>query len=164
MKACTLCKVEKDESEFYVRNKETGLLRRECKACIKERDKINRDPEANKAACSQYYNTHRAEVAQYNREQAALKKTYIAEVKKAPCTDCHRCFPDYVMDFDHVPGRGQKVTGVSRMILGTYSLESVKAEVAKCDLVCSNCHRIRTHDREWTRDFKAHHPRKEAAV
>jgi hypothetical protein len=57
-----------------------------------------------------------------------------------PCKDCGRFYPHYVMDFDHL---GNKVMNVSRMI--GYKRERIEQEIAKCDLVCSNCHRIRTH-------------------
>jgi hypothetical protein len=45
------------------------------------------------------------------------------------------------MDFDHRPGE-EKLFNVSRFCVA--SMQLVLAEVAKCDLVCSNCHRIRT--------------------
>jgi len=48
------------------------------------------------------------------------------------------------MDFDHV--RGNKITEVSAL-LGFASLERLQLEIAKCDLVCANCHRVRTRKR-----------------
>lgn len=67
----------------------------------------------------------------------------INALKAAPCTDCHACFHHAAMDFDHV--RGEKYKVVSAM--WSYSWERVLAEVAKCDLVCANCHRLRTQGR-----------------
>lgn len=53
------------------------------------------------------------------------------------------------MDFDHV--RGKKVKSLSNLaISGTEA--QVLAEIAKCDLVCANCHRHRTHLRRVPRD------------
>ncbi len=46
------------------------------------------------------------------------------------------------MDFDHVQP-GQKRYTVSRMI-GRAGTATIMAEVAKCDIVCANCHRDRT--------------------
>lgn len=158
VKACRICKLQKDETEFYLR-KDTGnpnLRRRTCKQCLAERNRLNLEAdggEANRLKCQAYYNAHRQETAEYNHEQVVLKRRMIADAKAKPCTDCGREYPHYVMDFDHVPGRGQKVAGVSRMVNGSYSVASVEAEIKKCDLVCSNCHRIRTHRREYTRDF-----------
>lgn len=60
-----------------------------------------------------------------------------------PCDDCHKFFPSYVMQFDHV--RGRKLHNISDM--GRYSLDSLEAELSKCDIVCSNCHAVRTYFR-----------------
>jgi lysyl-tRNA synthetase class I len=48
------------------------------------------------------------------------------------------------MDFDHVRGRKQK--NVMELI-PTLSKKKIDEEIAKCEIVCSNCHRIRTHRR-----------------
>ena len=48
------------------------------------------------------------------------------------------------MDFDHRPGEVKKhqLGGMTKTV---YSWAVIEAEIAKCDLVCANCHRIRTH-------------------
>ena len=66
----------------------------------------------------------------------------IREAKSAPCSDCGVSYPYYVMDFDHV--RGQKAFTIGRGI-NSASVEQVRAEIEKCDIVCANCHRIREH-------------------
>jgi hypothetical protein len=66
------------------------------------------------------------------------------EQKAGPCHDCGGKFPPCVMDFDHV--RGVKHRSVSLMRLNAFA--AILAEIAKCDLVCANCHRIRTYDRK----------------
>jgi len=49
------------------------------------------------------------------------------------------------MDFDHIPGRGAKIGCLSRMAhSGRFSVAELKREMAKCDVVCACCHRIRT--------------------
>lgn len=59
-----------------------------------------------------------------------------------PCSDCGE--QDIrVLEFDHVE---EKLKSVSIMRRG-YSLESVMEEIAKCEVVCANCHRIRTSER-----------------
>lgn len=50
------------------------------------------------------------------------------------------------MDFDHRPGK-DKVQKVSTMFAAGWNLDVILAEISKCDLVCANCHRIRTRDR-----------------
>ncbi len=49
------------------------------------------------------------------------------------------------MDFDHV--RGQKHKNVAELI-STLSKKKIDEEIAKCEIVCSNCHRVRTHNRK----------------
>jgi len=67
--------------------------------------------------------------------------------KNVPCADCGNRYPYYVMDFDHRPGEKKcfnlaNVAGQTRI-----SMARLKAEIAKCDVVCANCHRIRTYER-----------------
>jgi hypothetical protein len=77
------------------------------------------------------------------RTQAKLQR--LAEYhKNKPCTDCRKLYPSCVMDFDHV--RGEKVAKVSRLVqMGSEKL--LLDEIAKCEVVCANCHRMRTHNR-----------------
>lgn len=59
--------------------------------------------------------------------------------------DCGKSYPWYVMDFDH-RDPSKKVDGIARMVLNC-SRDKLIKELKKCDLVCANCHRVRTHDR-----------------
>jgi hypothetical protein len=65
-------------------------------------------------------------------------------LKAGPCTDCGGTFPPECMDFDHV--RGRKQFNVGRYISGR-SWATVLTEIAKCELVCANCHRTRSKNR-----------------
>ena len=69
---------------------------------------------------------------------------FLYPLKSKPCTDCNKSYPPYVMQFDHRPGE-IKSNEVGTM-LGC-SEDKIASEIAKCDLVCANCHAIRT----WTR-------------
>lgn len=66
-------------------------------------------------------------------------------IKSQPCTDCGGTFDPICMDFDHRPGE-IKVADVARLATGG-SEARLYAEIAKCDVVCSNCHRLRTKRR-----------------
>ena len=77
----------------------------------------------------------------YMRTSYRKRKVVTDALKDAPCSDCGGRFPPECMDFDHRPGT-EKFRGVSK--LARYRLEVLLAEVEKCDLVCANCHRIRT--------------------
>lgn len=62
-----------------------------------------------------------------------------------PCADCGGRFHPVAMDFDHVAG--DKTLGISEMVRGRYSWQRIEVEIAKCEIVCSNCHRVRTYER-----------------
>lgn len=84
---------------------------------------------------------NRVKLARQKRKAAA-----VAAMKEAsPCADCGGFFPAVAMDWDHVSG--DKHLRVSLMCKEDYSMERILAEIAKCELVCSNCHRVRTADR-----------------
>lgn len=79
------------------------------------------------------------------KQKAALHR-YLRELKeKTPCLDCKISYPYYVMDFDHV--RGKKHKNVMELV-PTLSKKKIDEELAKCEIVCSNCHRVRTHMRK----------------
>lgn len=74
----------------------------------------------------------------------ALNRETVKAAKSNPCTDCGVEYPSYVMEFDHC--RGQKKYTISTQCK-TCSIFTLLAEIAKCDLVCSNCHKEREHQR-----------------
>lgn len=76
--------------------------------------------------------------------QRARNLAHVVAAKDKPCLDCGNRYPHYVMDFDHV--RGEKIGDVSALMRNA-SIAKIDAEIAKCDLVCSNCHRERTWER-----------------
>ena len=72
---------------------------------------------------------------------------WLRDIKEGtPCTDCGLWYPHYVMDFDHLP-QFTKDIGISVAVALRWSREKIEAEIAKCEVVCANCHRIRTHER-----------------
>jgi len=62
--------------------------------------------------------------------------------KGIPCMDCGETFPTYVMQWDHLPGH-VKVDEIGSMV-GSRSRDFILAEIEKCELVCANCHVMRT--------------------
>ena len=80
--------------------------------------------------------------------KAGERRAWQTATKSVPCTDCGVAYPPYVMQFDHVPNRGPKLFNISEAVRdGTWTVEQVKAEAEKCDIVCANCHAVRTHTR-----------------
>lgn len=80
----------------------------------------------------------------YERELEKKRKQAIRDYKEShPCVDCGVQYHYCVMQFDHI--RGVKKFEISQS--KKRSLKVVAEEIAKCDLVCANCHAIRTHTR-----------------
>lgn len=98
-------------------------------------------PEAYRSATLRHYYRHRVATLAKAKQRRDANQAYVNRVKSVPCADCRRRYPPYVMDFDHVRGRKMFQIGGSLHL----SLKRIKAEVAKCDVVCANCHRERTH-------------------
>jgi hypothetical protein len=76
---------------------------------------------------------------QNNKER---KKAVVRKIKESmPCADCNNYYPYYVMQFDHYDG--DKTGNISDLI-HNHSIEQALEEIAKCVLVCANCHAHRT--------------------
>ena len=71
---------------------------------------------------------------------------WMVELKSKPCHDCGGVFEVCCMDFDHRDGT-KKTYNLGSMFAHHYGRELIEQELAKCDLVCSNCHRVRTRNR-----------------
>lgn len=74
----------------------------------------------------------------------------IQDAKSVPCADCKVSYPTYVMQFDHLDAAAKEFNiGV---IGPTAGRSRLLAEIAKCDVVCANCHAERTHQRRQLRE------------
>jgi 5-methylcytosine-specific restriction endonuclease McrA len=81
-------------------------------------------------------------VSKYKRDMYQKIQKAIREAKlDKPCMDCGNIFPPCAMDFDHVHGKKKFNVGLAK------NLRQLAEEIAKCELVCANCHRIRTFTR-----------------
>jgi hypothetical protein len=89
----------------------------------------------------------KANVAKVNVRIRERNKAYVDDIKSTTaCTDCNRIYPPYIMQFDHVAG--EKRGAVANLVREGVSLETLQAEIDKCELVCGNCHTERTHSRK----------------
>lgn len=57
------------------------------------------------------------------------------------CVDCGYNAHSEALDFDHLPGKGKRLC-ISAM--RSLSMSIILSEVEKCEIVCANCHRVRT--------------------
>lgn len=109
--------------------------------------------------CFKCQKKHRAYINEYMRgyragqahtrgtEQTLNRKRRAIQLLGGACQDCG-FKTDFlaVYDFDHREP-SEKEFEVSRLCR-TASWERIEKELAKCDLVCANCHRIRTSKRQ----------------
>lgn len=108
-----------------------------------------KDKEKQQEALKRYYQENKELITKKQRDRRTKKRKFIQGSKKGKkCTDCGIAYPFYMMDYDHA--RGKKIINLAKMYK-THSLEDIKKEIEKCDLVCANCHRHRT----WKRSIKA---------
>ena len=82
------------------------------------------------------------------RQRRSVIRSYINLYKQERgCMDCKEMYPYWMLEFDHLSDKKFNISGYRKK---TNSLETIKAEIAKCEVVCSNCHRIRTFARNIT--------------
>lgn len=131
-KSCTKCNKEKRTECFSKNRSKKDGLNSHCKDCH-----------------SVYIRAHYQKNKKYYKERIAAKKNenkkqnlkLIRGLKEqTPCADCGKKYPYYVMDFDHI--NGQKKDVVSKLTKSSPKI--VLAEIKKCEIVCANCHRMRT--------------------
>jgi 5-methylcytosine-specific restriction endonuclease McrA len=132
MKNCTLCQTQKDLSQFNKKSSNKDGLQNVCRECNAKRSK-------------QYYAENREKHLKIIRKRSnkviANNQKYIVEyLQNNPCVDCKE-FDIIVLEFDH---QRDKNKNISSLVSEGYSLDTVKKEIEKCEVVCANCHRRRT--------------------
>ena len=116
---CHRCHVERPLDMFYLDTESRGRGRRPCRICIREKNAAN----------------------------YAEQRAHVAAIKLASgCVDCGiKSEWPQIYDFDHRPGETKGAT--IALLIRTSTIAAIDAEIAKCDIVCANCHRIRTAQR-----------------
>ena len=105
----------------------------------------HRDRERQREAERRWYAANKASVAAKKDRKRARLRRLVQEAKSCPCADCGVTYPYYVMDFDHRDGT-EKAMIVSKLV-NFGATQRLLDEMAKCDVVCANCHR----ERSWRR-------------
>jgi len=86
----------------------------------------------------------RNNISKYNAYYSG-RISILRSAKDIPCMDCNTSYPHYVMQFDHRDAANKRFNlGGSWSMYGT---KSILTEIAKCDVVCANCHAARTWKR-----------------
>ena len=92
---------------------------------------------------------HKDTLRNYKKKFRLRNKLLVLEyLRRHPCVDCGQANP-IVLDFDH---QGKKREDISSMIWSQTSWKAIEKEIARCDVRCANCHRIKTaRERGWFR-------------
>lgn len=138
MKICTKCGIEKSETEFFIRNKQTGRLHAQCKSCYK----IHRGT---------FYASHYAKYrelyisrAKARREilRAEFRANMLSYIADKSCVDCGES-DIRVLELDHLDPTTKKFS-ISQAVKLGYAWVDVLEEMKKCRVLCANCHKKRT--------------------
>jgi len=145
-KICTGCAASKPIEEFRMKNKAKGTRGTRCRECRSAYGKRhyaqNRD---------QYL--RRAKRRRTSGRRIAYWSWLMTYLESHPCVDCGETDP-LVLQFDHREG-AVKVDTIGTMV-NRANWNTLLAEIAKCDVRCANCHRLRTAERfswsKWIRE------------
>lgn len=133
LRRCSRCRELKSIYEFALRDLELGLRDYYCRPCRHAYRRGHYD--RNRA---DYIARAMSEMRMKREDALVLVHAYLRE---HPCVDCGAT--DIVtLEFDH-RDPSQKVMEVAAM-LGRRSWSVIAAEIAKCDVLCANCHRKRS--------------------
>lgn len=133
-KRCSCCRLVKPASEFHRDRTRADGLQSYCRDCNNSRAK--RFHAENPDHCRERI-SKRAK-----RLRLANHVRLFRYLLKHPCVDCGEADP-VVLEFDHVTT--DKVANVSALLVKHW--EVIVEEIAKCEVVCANCHRRRTATR-----------------
>ena len=127
---CALCGDNRPLDAFH---RMGNGRQRYCKPCRREWD-------------AAYWQRRRDFRISQQRDRRRELREWVSGIKSStPCSDCDRFFHFAAMTYDHLPGQ-EKRGDISNLIAGGYKSVLV-TEMAKCEVVCANCHAIRTFRR-----------------
>lgn len=129
MKTCYRCYEDKPTKEMQVRK---GKVLGVCKGCY-EKHYAN--------LCKSEKELRKTKREADKRSRNRRRQFVLNHLKRNPCTDCGEN-DIIVLEFDHLNPK-EKFKEVAK-IVANGTTKQLKEEVAKCEVVCANCHRKRT--------------------
>ena len=132
-KHCNTCDKTLSITQFSFRVKAKGTRQSKCKSCTLPYNRA-------------YYSLNSVKCISQTNTRAAVRKgklrKYIEDNMDLRCVKCgYDKLP--ALDFDHLDP-ATKEYNVSQLISSGCSLERLMNEIAKCRILCSNCHRLST--------------------
>jgi hypothetical protein len=100
----------------------------------------------NNSYSNSYNRRNPDKVKQYSKKSQSKRavrqwELVVAYLRSHPCMDCGES-NIVLLEFDHV--RGIKKCSIGSLINGSQADKTILDEIAKCDVVCVKCHRLRT--------------------
>jgi 5-methylcytosine-specific restriction endonuclease McrA len=137
-KICATCKIEKPFADYYKSSSKQSRvnIKSDCKKCESKTAHLYKQQNKNK-------------LKEYRKAYDKEVRDIYLKAKNKPCTDCGKTFPHVCMDLDHV--RGIKIDAPANLAQARKK-QQLLLELEKCEPVCSNCHRIRTWNRNHSND------------
>lgn len=133
MKICTKCP-ERGLQPLDNFHKKHGKPQAVCKDC-------------RRAIHAAHYKVNKDNYKSQASERKRELRTWLRELKdNKPCVDCGVNYPAVCMDFDHLDGTDKEAC-LNVLVSNGVGKDRLEAEIEKCDLVCANCHRLRTEKR-----------------
>jgi hypothetical protein len=133
---CNCCMEAREIEDFNWKNREKGIHQSSCRFCIAEKNRKH------------YIDNKQVYISKAKRRNIRIydenRKLLCEYLSTHPCVDCG-CDDVRVLEFDHV--RGLKTDEVTRILSTRASWSTIEAEIAKCEVRCANCHRLKTYER-----------------
>lgn len=106
-----------------------------------------KDPQKQKIAQAAWYQYNKISLSEKQRLRRSDNRDFIRKYKEenSECADCKISYPPHVLDFDHLGDKKFTISGFGKV---NKTVDEIMLEIAKCDVVCANCHRIRTWARK----------------
>ena len=113
-----------------------------------------KDADKRRAYNRRYQKVYYANNAKKRKTEVALRRKNIRrwydEIRReSNCSECglsgETC--PWLLEYHHRVA-GTKTAGVSHLVSNGYSRKRIEEEMAKCDILCSNCHRIHHYEQK----------------
>ena len=137
MKVCSKCNREKENDQFHSSKRTVDGLFVYCKECRKEYDK------------HRHVRIKPQTLLQKKKRKKELGEWLAAYKATLSCKNCGFSHPAAI-DFHHRDGKDKRMT-IGDIKSKGLSIKSVMKEIAKCDALCANCHRILHYNERHTR-------------
>jgi len=150
-KKCTHCKTEKPIDAFH-------------KSCVGKQGRWPQCKECRVSYSRKYYEKNKQRIKKQIKKRNLRKRKELQNwldkyLGPRACVDCGET-DKRVLEFDHIDPKTKYRTakgnsrGVSELVFYSYSLDTIKREIEKCEIRCCNCHRKKTiKDLGWSRNY-----------